>query len=194
MSENEGAKRLFFGVRISLGAVQDLAALVESMQPLARAEKLDVRWLAPATYHITLKFLGWAKSEVVPAVRESFDGAFADVEPFGVTMRGVGAFASEKKARVLWAGIDRGTDELKELAERIDARAAELGFEREKRAFHPHVTFARLKNPANASALILPFSEDTFRKTKVDRVVLFESVTKPKGAEYSALAEWRLGG
>jgi 2'-5' RNA ligase len=92
----------------------------------------------------------------------------------------------------LWAGIDRGKDELAKLARVIDEACAQLGFEPERRDYHPHVTFARMKSPGDASGLLLPFSEDTFRKSKVARVVLFESVTEPKGAVYSSRVEWPL--
>jgi len=193
VTETDGAKRLFIGAHVSLGAVEDIVGLVESMQPLARSESLKVRWLAPATYHITLKFLGWAKAEIVPALVDALDDAFVDLAAFTVSLRGVGAFPSEKKARVLWVGVDQGKSELAALAGRIETRMVELGFPAENRAFHPHVTIARLKDPANAETLVLPFSEDTFRKTKVEQVVLFESITGEKGAEYHALEAWPLG-
>jgi len=193
VTQSDDAKRLFVGVNVSLGAVEDIAGLVESMQPLARSESLKVRWVAPASYHITLKFLGWAKAEIVPALVDALDDAFADLEPFTVTLRGVGAFPGEKKARVLWVGVDQGREQLSTLAARIEERMVELGFAAETREFHPHVTIARLKGSANAETLVLPFSEDTFRKSRIDEVVLFESVTGPKGAEYQALAAWPLG-
>ncbi|MBT8493473.1 MAG: RNA 2',3'-cyclic phosphodiesterase [Deltaproteobacteria bacterium] len=192
-SEVTDARRLFLGVRISLGAIEDMVRTVESMQPVARSADLAVRWLAPESYHITLKFLGWTKKEVEPVLREAVGQAVAGSKPFDLTLKGLGAFPSPKKARVVWAGVDRGKDELVQLARSLDGAAAELGFEPEKRELVPHVTFGRLKNSSDTTGLLLPFSEDRFRKTRVNRVVLFESVTHSKGAEYNSRAEWALG-
>lgn len=192
--EREPALRLFVGARISVGGAQDLQSTVESMQPMARAEEMKVRWLSPATYHLTLKFLGWCRPEIEATLIDVLAPAVAGCDPFRVELSGLGAFPSEKKARVLWAGVAAGAAELSELASRIDAATAELGFPPERRDYHPHVTFARLEPPADASGLILPFSEDRFRASRIDRVVLFQSVTRSSGAEYTARAELPLSG
>ncbi len=190
MSSTTDAVRLFFGVRISVAAVDDLVHLVESMQPVARASSLPVRWLGAETYHLTLKFIGWTRPEVEPALRDVGAKVAASATGFQIGMRSVGAFPSPKKATVVWAGVEDSGARLAKLAGEIDEQTKELGFAAEARAFHPHVTIARLKKTADVAALLLPFSEDRFRKSRIDRLVLFRSETKPSGAEYQSRAEW----
>jgi 2'-5' RNA ligase len=184
--------RLFLGAEISTAAVEDLTELVESMQPTARAEALELRWLPPATYHITLKFLGWSQREVVSAIRDVGTEALRGVKGFDFIVHGVGAFPKPEKARVLWAGVDKGADLLSDLAGRLDEATEAIGFPREKRSFHPHVTLARLKAPNDLQRLLLPFSTQVCRKSRLSRVVLFESFLKSSGSQYEKVAHWDL--
>jgi len=56
---------------------------------------------------------------------------------------------------VLWAGLDVGTPELTDVADRVDRELNKLGFPRESRGFDPHITVARVKTPSvGAQALI----------------------------------------
>ena len=122
------------------------------------------------------------------AIAEALEGAAA----FELETRGLGAFPSPAKARVLWAGASDPDGRLTDLAGRVDAATQKLGYETEARAFHPHVTIARLKRPADIADLLEEASEQEFRKTWVDSVVLFESEMKSTGSEYVARAIWSL--
>jgi len=186
------ALRLFFAARISVAAVEDLVHLVESMQPVARSAGAQVRWLAPESYHITLKYLGYARSEVEPALREAVDGIADTLVGGQISVHGVGAFPVDKKAKVLWAGLDDRSGCLKDLAQRLDTVCEGLGFPADKRPFVPHVTLARLTKAADVTSVLLPFSEDRFRKTRIDRLALMHSETRPSGAVYKARADWPL--
>jgi 2'-5' RNA ligase len=85
---------------------------------------------------------------------------------------------------------------MKELAAEIDARLERIGFEREKRAFRPHITLARAKENRMESALVTAaaaFEEREFGSFGVDRFFLFESTLNPAGAIYTKLREYTLG-
>ena len=66
---------------------------------------------------------------------------------------------------------------------------AGLGFAPDKRAFHPHVTLARLREPKPVRELVLPLAEQVFAETRLDAITLFESETKPTGPVYRELAQ-----
>jgi len=191
MSEGARAVRLFIGARVSLATVR---ALDEAVQAVRRgAADVKPRWVAPSTYHVTLKFLGWSRPEVVEALRDRVGAALGGARAVEVECRGLGAFPSVEKARVVWAGLDAsGGARLAEMVEKIERATAELGFPREKRAWHAHVTLARLKAPADVRGLLSAVSEQTYRHSWVDRVVLFESQMKKDGSEYTEIASWSL--
>lgn len=185
------AMRLFIGARVSLATVRALDDAVQAMRRVESGTRL--RWVAPATYHVTLKFLGWTRPEVVEGLRDRVGAALAGVRALEVECRGLGAFPAADKARVVWAGLDAaGAARLAEMVERIERATGELGFAREKRAWHGHVTLARLKAPADVRGLLSAVSEQTYRHSWVEAAVLFESQMKKDGSEYTEIASWGL--
>ncbi|ACY18379.1 RNA 2',3'-cyclic phosphodiesterase [Haliangium ochraceum] len=200
MIEGSGRVRLFLGVQLGVEAVRDAAAVAEALRRRASESELAVRWLAPANYHLTLKFLGWTPPEAVTALRDALAAPIAEVGRFDLIGRGLGAFPEPAQARVLWAGIDDATGGLAELARVLDDACHRLGFAREARAYHPHLTLGRLKTPSDLAALLGEaagagaegVSAQVFRKTPVTAVTLFESVLKSDGSEYLLRAQFRL--
>ena len=57
----------------------------------------------------------------------------------------VGRFLLTFLASSFWLGVGEGAEPLAALAESMEAQLGPLGFPREKRAFTPHVTVARIK-------------------------------------------------
>ncbi|HYU16685.1 MAG TPA: RNA 2',3'-cyclic phosphodiesterase [Candidatus Acidoferrum sp.] len=192
MSERPKALRLFIGVRVSLATVRALDDAVQTMRRSSPGDRAP-RWVSPASYHITLKFLGWARPEVGFALRDRIAGAIAGQRAFELETRGLGAFPTPERARVVWAGVDpAGGARLTELAGRVERAAEELGFAREQRPFHAHVTLARLRDPADIRTLLGSCPEQAFRVSWVDSAVLFESHMRSTGSEYEEKARWPL--
>jgi 2'-5' RNA ligase len=177
---------LFIGVRVSTQTANALAACAEMLQRRSRDAGIDLKWVAPTNYHVTLKFLGWTRDEAVAAVADAAGEALAGVQGFKFRTARLGAFASLDKASVVWAGIEDPAP-LTDLATRIEGACEALGFAREKRAFHPHVTLARLAETRAVKDLVLPLSEQMFSDSRVDGVTLFESETKSSGSVYREL-------
>ena len=191
-------KRLFVGVRVSVGTANALAGCAETLARRARDAGVDLKWVAPANYHVTLKFLGWTGLDVIGAIEDAVTRAIAPVDHLPTLIRGtpnrlafrtsrLGGFASLEKATVLWAGVeDQG--QLQPIAAAIDRATAALGFAAETRAFHPHVTLARLRDPKPIREVVLPLAEQMFGETRIDGVTLFESETKSTGPVYRDLS------
>jgi RNA 2',3'-cyclic 3'-phosphodiesterase len=180
--------RLFVAVDVPTEQLQRLAAALAPRRSLLE----DARWTKPENQHVTLKFLGW-----VDASR--LDGVSAALEPVGrshraasLSLAGLGAFPSERRARVLWVGLDDPAGLLPSLASAADEALAPLGFEPESRAFSPHLTLARLRRPASVSALVTePFAAGT-PPFVVKHLALYRSYLHPQGARYEVLEAYPL--
>lgn len=164
---------------------QRLAAAVERLRPHAAG----VAWVAPANLHVTLKFLGEVDEGRVPSVAAALAAAAGAHGAFDVSVRGLGAFPSPERPRVLWAGLEDDAGRLGALAGGVDAACAALGFPRETRAFASHVTLGRAREgrrqPALADALA---RGGEFGRVRVERVALMQSELSPRGSRYSELA------
>lgn len=149
------------------------------------------RWIDPANVHLTLKFLGETGEESLPDLGETLDAVCERHAPFEARPRGIGAFPSPRKARIVWAGVERGADELNALASDLEESLASLGFERERRGFKPHITLGRSRNrpgvlPPGTGAVEAP-------AFTARRVELVESKLGESGAVYKTLSAHPLG-
>ena len=65
--------------------------------------------------------------------------------PMGILLGGAGAFPAARRPRVVWLGMDAGARELVALAAALERALKPRGFERESRAFSPHLTIGRVR-------------------------------------------------
>jgi 2'-5' RNA ligase len=177
------SRLLFVGTRVSVNAANALAGATDTLARRARDAGLEPRWVAPANYHVTVKYLGWTREEVVSAVGDVLARAVAGTQRFEQRVARLGAFPSLDKATVVWAGVADPAP-LVALAAAVDAAMVALGFAAETRPFVPHVTLARLRVPAAVRDVVLPLSEQMFGSGSVEEVILYESETKPSGSVY----------
>jgi RNA 2',3'-cyclic 3'-phosphodiesterase len=164
-----------------------LAARVERLRELAR----DVTWVAPDNLHVTLKFLGGVEAPRLELIREALDRAVRGHASFDLAIRGLGAFPTPTRARVIWAGIDEGKTELSAIAARVEHEIAPIGFPTEDRAFSPHVTLGRVREPRPNERLADVFAasaRESFGVARVERISLMRSDLSPRGARYSEIA------
>ena len=167
-----------------------LAAAVDFLRPSVN----DVAWVAPDNFHLTLKFLGPVDSERIATLTEALTSAAAACTPFKLELGGLGAYPSPARPRVLWAGLATGAAPAAAVAMRIDEALAELGFKREARAFSPHVTLGRVRQPHAQPRLREALAATrVVGVVEVARVSLMRSDLSPRGARYTELAAARLG-
>jgi 2'-5' RNA ligase len=155
-----------------------------------------VVWVAPENFHLTLKFLGGIDTGRVPDVDKALADAVAGRSPFQLTLRGLGAFPSVGRPRIIWAGIADGAAELAAVAARVDHALVPLGFPAEERPFSAHVTLGRVRTPRRNPRLSQALSaaaDVELITVPVARVSLMRSDLSPRGARYSELAGHPLG-
>ncbi|HWH16861.1 MAG TPA: RNA 2',3'-cyclic phosphodiesterase [Allosphingosinicella sp.] len=149
------------------------------------------RWQTDDQLHLTLRFIG----EVGRHQAEDVAAALGSIHhpSFEVGLSGIGAFERRGHPEVLWAGVSPH-EPLKALHNKVDQACVRAGVEPERRAYHPHITLARLKRgsgPVNGLldqarlASGAPFAVDGFG--------LFESTLTPEGAVYSMVQRYSLG-
>lgn len=151
----------------------------------------EVRWVATDDLHVTLKFLGQITEDDVVQLSRRMSDWSARVPTHQLDVRGLGAFPTATSPRTIWAGTGDGQDHLRLLADAIEDGCARMGFRRESRRFHPHVTLGRRKGNSNAKALadaIRAGVELDFGATSVSDLQLVSSNLRRAGPEYVSLA------
>jgi len=175
--------KLFIGARVSPQTANALALAVETMARRASEQKLDLRFVPPANYHVTLRFLGHTRPDVLPALRDRLNDAITGVVPFAFRTARVTA-----ERGMIWAHVER-PEPLVDLAARIEKVVVDLGWAAEPRPFRPHITLARsARESGPLNTVVLPVSEQMFSESRVGGITIIESETKSNASVYSDIA------
>lgn len=122
----------------------EIPADVASELTLHRGGLSGARWIEPADYHITLRFLG----DVDRRMANDVDHMLSDLSayPFEVTLDALGSFGGDKPRAVFARAAP--TKALTDLQGDVERQMRRIGLPAEGRKFVPHVTLARLRDAA----------------------------------------------
>jgi 2'-5' RNA ligase len=177
------AKRLFIALELPENCRETLANLAVPIR--------GARWLAADQLHITLAFLGDVSAEMELPLREKL--AAVRVPPFILPIASVGVFGGARPS-VIWAGVGTGHPHLFALHKRVHDALFAAHLNPELRAFHPHVTLARLKNVA--APTLRPFlkkhAAEEFCLLEITAFALISSRPSAEGSVYTVEARYEL--
>jgi 2'-5' RNA ligase len=152
---------------------------------------MGARWVPHENLHLTLRFIGevpnWRAEEVDLALHGIRGRAFP------LVLAGIGLFEKAGRVTALWAGVER-CPALDRLQAKVETALQRAGLEPERRRFIPHVTLARLDQPASEKITGFIQRNNLFRAEAfpVDRFTLFSSQLGKEGSVYTAENDYNL--
>ncbi len=175
---------------VSVDLPDRLAEAVRAVQSTF-ADASGLSFTDPAQAHVTLKFLGEVNPDRLDAVADMVAAGVRDagVEPFEVSVEGLGVFPSLEYISVLWVGVEAGSTPLTRLHEALEERAVAAGFDPAAHAFTPHVTIARMEHAGGKQLVQQQVRTRTpeLGRFRAESVALTESELTPEGPEYSTI-------
>jgi 2'-5' RNA ligase len=186
MSETEKIRSF-----IAIEVPGELKRWIVDIQAQFRAERgASVNWARAEGIHLTLKFLGDVEQELLPKIEQALVEIADRIPPIELKTTTTGGFPNLRRPKVLWLGLEAG-DELYRLQEDIDAALFKLGFPKEDRRFHPHLTVGRVRFVEKDCRMPEKFGEikAPLHVWNAGRIFLMSSLLKPTGAEYAVIAE-----
>jgi 2'-5' RNA ligase len=186
------AVRLFIAINLPAEVRRSIVDATAAMRQAAPR----VSWVTEERLHLTMEFLGDQPEEAVAPLGTALAREAARHPPVTLALRGLGAFPNLRAPRIVWLGV--AADPKLELLQHDLARmCGELGYERDARAFRPHITLGRARSPLRAEAaraLATAARAVTWSATVEARSVdIMESRLLPGGARYGVLAAIPLG-
>ena len=181
--------RLFTAINLSERSKNLINNKIEIVQKNIEEK---VKWVKKENWHITIKFLGEVEETNLAKIKNKIK-EIKKFEKFYFQINKIGAFPNLNYPKVIYLGIDSGKEKLIEINKEMEKKLAELNFEKEKRAYTPHITVGRSKDYTDNSNLASSLKE--FHKKNhfiniysyVDKISLMKSELTPKGPKYEEI-------
>jgi RNA 2',3'-cyclic 3'-phosphodiesterase len=184
--------RLFVAIVLPPAVVAAVAARLDPLRPAWPS----LRWAGPDSWHLTLAFLGEVPDPVRPELAHRLERAAGRHPALDLAVSGGGTFPGPARARVVWAGIRADQAALRKLAGSVAAGARRAGAPPpdEGRRYRPHVTLARLREPADVRPLaagLAGLAGPPWTATEI-QLIRSEPGSPGRGPVYTPLASWPL--
>jgi len=178
--------RSFIAIELPEETRQKFVAIQEQL----KRSRAGVRWVKPASIHLTLKFLGNILPAQVDDIAAATEQLLRDEPTITLCAAGLGVFPSTRRPRVIWVGLRGEIERLANIQAGLEKALEPLGFAREGRGFRPHLTIGRVRDRHRLQALIEAMSTlelPEFNSFDADEIILYKSDLRPTGAIYTKL-------
>ena len=171
-------KRIFIGLQFPRTICDELKNL--------KGGVIGANWVASKNYHLTLRFLGECDSDLVDDVYLALSQIHTC--SFPLQLQGVNHFKKKGVIKSLWVGIVKNPS-LIALKTEIDSILQNINIKKEKRAFYPHVTLAKLNSPRLNEVTFFEQMNNLYfsKKIPTNYVIIFESYSLKGGSIYQPL-------
>ena len=178
-------KRIFIAVKIKL--TEETISLIGNIK--AKLQNENIKWVKLNDVHITLKFLGDTQEDNILNMSNALLPIINKIQVFQFDLIKIGVFKNISQPRVLWMGI-KNKDNLQLLNKNIEDTLDNLGFEKSKQNYSPHLTLGRIKFLKNKNILkeILDgYTSKYFQSVQVNEIIVYESLLTPTGSVYKEI-------
>ncbi len=151
-------------------------------------------WTRVENIHLTLKFFGNVAVDRIPTISEAIAKATKEFSLFQIEVGGTGVFPKSSRAQVLWIGVNDPSGKLVGLQRQVENECAKKAFEKEDRAYRPHLTIARIRRPEGARQLADAHLQIKFEPAQmaIQEIILFRSELNSKGSRYTPISRHEL--
>lgn len=179
---------------IAVDLPQDAKLEVDRLTSSFRNEGRGIKWVNAENLHITLRFLGDTREEVIPGLAETIKTNIYGFGKFELSLSELGGFPNLRMPRVIWVDTKIGKDKLRDLATSVEMACIESKLGRSDKRFLPHLTIGRVKNPSGIDNLLKKIQRTSFEtdRFEINAVTIFKSDLSPAGPKYTPLEIIRL--
>ena len=176
--------RAFIAIDVDRKLWQKINNVIESIKECNG----NIKFTKLENLHFTINFLGEIESEKQGEIAQQINECTKGINPFNVTIKGLGYFGGKRFIRVIW--LSAVSNELIALMKKIN-NAIKTG----KRVDKPHITLGRVKSGKNIGCII-----DKIEKMKdvkigemhITNVKLKKSILTKEGPIYEDIKVFKL--
>jgi RNA 2',3'-cyclic 3'-phosphodiesterase len=185
--------RTFIAIEFASPLIQALTRRIRYLHNLSPS----VRWVDPASLHLTLTFLGDLDDVQLASATEAALTAATGSRPFRLVLGNLGYFGPPTRPTVVWAGVTGDLSRLHQLqADLTHEQSMRHLPDQDHHAFSPHLTLARLgrspDDPDEVARLLAALAKSDAPSTPpemlVDQISVMKSQLARPHAIYTRLA------
>uniref|UniRef100_A0A7J3ZIU9 RNA 2',3'-cyclic phosphodiesterase n=1 Tax=Fervidicoccus fontis TaxID=683846 RepID=A0A7J3ZIU9_9CREN len=177
--------RLFVAIDIES---PQLIAAIRALKDVVQATGVPQKPVEDENLHLTLAFIGEVEDDDVERIREALKKIEHNV--FNIHLKGLGAFPTVNRPRVVWIGVEEGRESLHELHSKVAKALSTARVNLRDSRFEPHLTITRIKGSKNLSNLVrvlTSYEDYDVGWLTVSEFKLKQSILTPKGPIYKTL-------
>jgi len=183
--EEGGTIRAFVALDLDAVSLRRVADLSESLRTAQAAP--SAKWAPPDNMHVTLAFAGALRSDAVVALTNGLRPLARSAPTPTSHGSWLDGFPSTAKAGVVVLRLDDANGALANLAEKVADLPSLRTFAKADRAFRPHVTLARLRQPSDVRHWLRSQLATNVDGCRMPRLTLYRSLLGTRGSTYVAL-------
>ena len=180
------------GIRTFVGIFPppQIQSTIAAIQSTLKADDAAVRWETQKKFHITMKFLGDIAPDQLSLLKSALNEAAQEERRFDIRLTSVGCFPNSRSPRIVWIGsaVD-ACAALVRCFNSVESACASIGFPKDDRSFHPHITIGRVKGKISEN-LIKKIENTTFEPLQFlcTELLIMRSDLSPSGSAFSQLS------
>lgn len=179
--------RSFFAVDLREKIKEKIAEKVRGLKRV----NADLKIVKRENWHITLKFLGDIDQSQVRRIKKKLKRVVNQLKPFKISLKGGGVFPDLDYIKVIWVGLNKGSDKVKELNREINRVLEGMDVAESHHEYTPHITIARAKSgrgKREIQGFVESLKDEKFGEQVIKKIKLKESILKGEGPKYSDLS------
>lgn len=175
---------------VAVPVPESVVALQKTLRATIDPKRGKIKWVRPDQLHLTLKFIGDTPESSFDDIRSVLDGIANNTGPIQLNIKGTGCFPKIERPRVLWAGIQGETEKLNTLVNGIQSALDPLGFFKDEKPYHPHITLGRARYPQKVTPDVTSFLETPYSAIPfgIEKIQFISSELFPNGPVYTILS------
>jgi len=152
----------------------------------------SIRWTPPENIHLTLRFMGDIKEKKVKMITSLLPEILTEQSHFEIDIPYLGTFGTQAHPKIIWAGITRGEQQLRELYGIIEQGLCRIGYPKLRDPFTAHITLGRIRSTADPKLIQENIRNFEFTPTlthQVQSTTFFQSVLTGQNPVYEPLLD-----
>jgi RNA 2',3'-cyclic 3'-phosphodiesterase len=179
--------RLFVALEIPPEIKQEIS----NLRRLVIGETTEFKWETEDKIHLTLKFIGNVKQELLISICESLE-FLNEIKKIDCKLTRFGFFFKHKMPQILWIGLWVNSI-LFNIVEQLNNDLVKFNIPVEDRKFKPHLTLLRIKKsfPEEWGTKFINFSVPEIN-FKSEYILLIKSELLPGSSRYTIIKKFKL--